>query len=134
MEDFNVKAIDHIRFVVKDLESTIKKWETVFGIELSISENKDHHIRSASLTLGGTRFVFNEPTQAGCELDQYIQSYGEGLEHIAFVIDDIETAAERTKKAGLALRFDQHKSAHGYLTNFVEKMPVTDVEFMGPEK
>ncbi len=32
------------------------------------------------------------------------------------------------------MRFEVHKPIHGLLTNFVEDLQPTDVEFMGPEK
>jgi hypothetical protein len=49
-------------------------------------------------------------------------------------VDDIEPALDAARSAGLDLRFEKNKPIHGLLTNFVEDMDATDVEFMGPEK
>lgn len=134
MSNFEIKGVHHLGFVVKDLDATLKKWEALFGQKADIKVNPDLDVRLGALTLGNIRFVFNESTKAGSRWEKYIEENGEGLEHIALEVDDIEAAAGQAKAAGLDLRFTEHKPIHGLLTNFVEDMVATDVEFMGPEK
>jgi methylmalonyl-CoA/ethylmalonyl-CoA epimerase len=134
MSDFEVKGVHHLGFVVKDLDSTLKKWEALFGQKAKISVNPDLQVRLGSILLGNVKFVFNESTAPGSRWEKYIEKNGEGLEHIALEVDDIESATGAANKAGLELRFDKHKDIHGLLTNFVENMVATDVEFMGPHK
>jgi 4-hydroxyphenylpyruvate dioxygenase-like putative hemolysin len=134
MSDFEVRGIHHLGFVVKDLDATLKKWEALFGVKAEIKENPDLQVRLGSIRLGNIKFVFNESTKTGSRWEKYIEAHGEGLEHIALEIDDIEAASEKARVSGLDLRFEQHKPMYGYLTNFVEGMHATDVEFMGPEK
>ena len=134
MSDFEVKGVHHLGFVVKDLDSTLKKWEALFGQKAKISVNPDLQVRLGSIILGNVKFVFNESTVPGSRWEKYIEKNGEGLEHIALEVDDIESATGAANKAGLELRFDEHKDIHGLLTNFVENMVATDVEFMGPQK
>jgi methylmalonyl-CoA/ethylmalonyl-CoA epimerase len=131
---FRVKGINHLGFVVKDLDATLKQWEPLFGVKAEIKENPDLHVRLGAITLGNIRFVFNESTQAGSRWEKYLEANGEGLEHVAFEIDDMEAAGEHARTTGLELRFGQHKPMHGFLTNFVEGMHGVDVELMGPEK
>ena len=134
MSSFDVKGIHHLGFVVKDLDTTLKKWEALFGVKAEIKENPDLDVRLGAIWLGNVKLVFNESTKPGSRWEKYIQENGEGLEHIAFEIDDIEVAAGSAEKAGLKLRFKEHKPIYGLLTNFVENMDATDVEFMSPEK
>ncbi len=134
MSDFQVKGINHLGFVVKDLDATLKQWEPLFGVKAEIKENPDLQVRLGVISLGNIRFVFNESTQAGSRWEKYLEANGEGLEHVAFEIDDIEAACEKARGSGLELRFEQHKPMHGLLTNFVEGMHAVDVELMGPEK
>ena len=134
MSNFEIKGVHHLGFVVKDLDATLEKWEALFGQKADIKVNPDLDVRLGALTLGNIRFVFNESTKAGSRWEKYIEENGEGLEHIALEVDDIEAAAGQAKSAGLELRFKEHKPIHGLLTNFVEGMVATDVEFMGPEK
>ncbi len=134
MSNFEIKGVHHLGFVVKDLDSTLKKWESLFGVKAEISENPDLHVRLGAITLGNIRFVLNESTQAGSRWEKFIEENGEGLEHIALEVDDIDKATDAAEKAGLELRFEKDKPIHGLLTNFVEGMVATDIEFMGPEK
>ena len=134
MNDFQVKGINHLGFVVKDLDATLKQWEPLFGVKAEIKENPDLQVRLGVISLGNIRFVFNESTQAGSRWEKYLEANGEGLEHVAFEIDGIEAACEKARGSGLERRFIQRKPMHGLLTNFVEGMHAVDVELMGPEK
>ena len=134
MSSFSVKGINHLGFVVRDLDATLKKWEALFGVKATVKENPDLQVRLGSIKLGNINFVFNESTHPDSRWAKYLEANGEGLEHAAIEVDDIEAACEQAQAAGLDLRFEQHKPMHGFLTNFVEDMHATDVEFMGPEK
>ena len=134
MSEFKVKGINHLGFVVKDLDATLKQWEPLFGVKAEIRENPDLQVRLGAIKLGNIKFVFNESTQPGSRWEKYLEANGEGLEHAAIEVDDIEAACEQARASGLDLRFEQHKPMHGFLTNFIEDMHATDVEFMGPEK
>ena len=134
MSDFRVKGINHLGFVVRDLDATLKQWEPLFGVKAEIKENPDLQVRLGAINLGNIKFVFNESTQPGSRWDQYLEANGEGLEHVAFEVDDIEAASEQASATALELRFERHKPMHGFLTNFVEGMHGVDVELMGPEK
>ena len=134
MANFEVKGIHHFGFVVKNLDATLKKWEALFGIKAEIHENPDLNVRLALLNIGGINFVLNESTKAGSRWEKFLETHGEGLEHVAFVVDDIDKASEAATKNGLALRFEKQFLIHGLLTNFVESMDATDVELMGPIK
>ena len=134
MKKLNVKKIHHLGFVVKNLNETLQVWEELFGIKAEIKENPDLQVRLGAIEIAGVKFVFNESTHPDSRWAKYLEENGEGLEHAAFEVDDIESAARTAKKAGLALRFKEHKAIHGLLTNFVEGMHGADVEFMGPKK
>ena len=136
MSSFSVKKVHHLGFVVRDLDETLRAWEGLFGVKAEISTNEELQVRLGAFNLAGIRFVFNESTAPGSRWEKYIEEHGEGLEHAAFEIDDIEAAASTAAELGLPLRFDEHKPIHGLLTNFVneDKVHGTAVEFMGPDK
>lgn len=136
MAGFEVKKVHHLGFVVRDLNETLKAWESVFGVKAEISSNEELQVRLGAFNLAGIRFVFNESTAPGSRWEKYLEEHGEGLEHAAFEIDDIAAAARTADDAGLPLRFAEHKPIHGLLTNFVneDKMHGTAVEFMGPDQ
>ena len=136
MATFNVKKVHHLGFVVENLDETLKAWESVFGMKAEISENADLQVRLGAFDLGGVRFVFNESTHPDSRWAKYLEIHGEGLEHVALEIDDIEAATKAIKEANYTLRFEEHKPIHGLLTNFVDQvqMKATNVELMGPEE
>lgn len=134
MSSINMKKIHHLGFVVNNLDETLKAWEKLFGVKAQIKENPDLQVRLGAIELCGVRFVFNESTHPDSRWAKYLEEKGEGLEHIAFEVDDIEKASQAALDAGLPLRFEEHKPIHGLLTNFVETLVPADVEFMGPEK
>jgi len=134
MSSVNMKKIHHLGFVVNDLDETLKAREKLFGVKATIKENPDLQVRLGAIELCGIRFVFNESTHPESRWARYLEENGQGLEHIAFEVEDIEEASQAAVEAGLAMRFEVHKPIHGLLTNFVEDLQPTDVEFMGPEK
>lgn len=129
-----MKKIHHLGFVVKNLNETLKVWEGLFGVKAEIKENPDLQVRLGAIEIANVKFVFNESTHPDSRWAKYLEENGEGLEHAAFEVDDMESAGQAVKKAGLSLRFQEHKAIYGLLNNFVEGMHGTDVEFIGPEK
>jgi methylmalonyl-CoA/ethylmalonyl-CoA epimerase len=120
--------------VVKNLDETLKVWEGLFGIKAEIREDSDLQVRLGALEIANVKFVFNESTHPDSRWAKYLDENGEGLEHAAFEVDNMESVEESVEKAGLSLRFKEHKAIHGLLNNFLEGMYGTNVEFMGPEK
>lgn len=134
MKKLKVKKIHHLGFVVKNLDQTLKVWEGLFGIKAEIKENPDLQVRLGAIEIANVKFVFNESTHPDSRWAKYLEENGEGLEHAAFEVDDIEAAAQAAKQVGLDLRFKEHNPMYGLMNNFVEGMSGTDVEFMGPKK
>jgi len=114
MNKLKVKKIHHLGFVVKNLDETLKAWEGLFGIKAEIKENPDLQVRLGAFEIGGVKFVFNESTHPNSRWAQYLEENGEGLEHAAFEVEDIEAAAQAAKDVGLALRFKEHNPMYGF--------------------
>ena len=131
MGDFNVIRIHHLGFVVKDLAKSIKKWETLFGMRAQFGENPAIDVKFATLRLANIDIILNESTKPGSRWDKFIEEHGEGLEHIAFVVDDIKGATEKVIEMGLSLQYDKLQDIHELLANFVPGMDATIVELMG---
>ncbi len=134
MKSFSTKRVHHLGFVVANLDETLRAWEALFGVKAEIKENPDLQVRLGAFDIAGIRFVLNESTHPDSRWAKFLNENGEGLEHIAFEVDDIDMAADGAQAAGLPLRFSEHKLIHGLLTNFVDqdRMHGTAVEFMGP--
>lgn len=129
-----VNRIHHMGFIVENLDETLRVWETLFGVKAEVKENADLQVRLGSMVIGGVKFVFNESTAKGSRWDRFLKEQGEGLEHIAFEVTDIDEACATAKSLDLKVRFAEHKPMYDTISNFVEKDGVhaTILEFMEP--
>lgn len=128
------KKINHLGFVVSDLDAALKAWEGLFGVKAKIKENPDLQVRLGSFEIGGISIVLNESTHPDSRWAKYLEKHGPGLEHIALEIEDIGEGEKAAQDTQLSLTFDQPKPMHGFLTNFVQGIEPAQIELMGPEK
>ena len=82
------KKINHLGFVVSDLDAALKAWEGLFGVKAKIKENPDLQVRLGSFEIGGISIVLNESTHPESRWAKYLEEHGPGLEHMAFEIED----------------------------------------------
>ncbi len=107
-----IKKIDHIGIVVKDLDSSVKQYQTGLGLEyLRTEENKPFNCRIAFLQCGDVLIELIEPTGEGPSM-QFLQDHGEGIHHICYEVDDIYEALEHAK-ANLKTEYLEPKSGAG---------------------
>lgn len=99
-----VKKVDHIGIAVSNLDEAIKLYTDVLGLELHgtevVSEQK---VRVAFLPVGDTEVELLESTSPDGPIAKFIEAKGQGIQHIAFKVDDIETALAEMKEKGLRL-------------------------------
>jgi len=129
-----VTRIHHIGFVVSNLDQTLRVWEGLFGIRAEVKENPDLQVRLGSMTIGGVKFVFNESTAPGSRWERFLLANGEGVEHFALEVTNIDEGCRMAKALGLEVRFAEHKPMHGALSNFIEKdgLHAATIEMMEP--
>jgi methylmalonyl-CoA/ethylmalonyl-CoA epimerase len=130
-----VTRIHHMGFIVQNLDKTLSVWEKLFNVKAEIKENPELQVRLGSMVIGGVKFVFNESTAPGSRWDTFLREHGEGLEHIAFEVTDIDDACATAKALELKVRFSEHKPMYDTLSNFIEKdgLHATIVELMEPQ-
>ncbi len=107
--------IEHIGIAVKDLESSIKFYEDVLGLECyAIEEVKDQKVKTAFFMLGGTKIELLESTDPEGPIGKFIDKKGEGVHHLAFAVEGIENALAVLKDKGVQLVDQQpRKGAEG---------------------
>ncbi|MTI68041.1 MAG: methylmalonyl-CoA epimerase [Firmicutes bacterium] len=131
-----VKKVDHIGVAVKDLEETLKFYRDVLGLELQGTEVvKDQRVKVAFLPVGDTEMELLESTDKEGPIYKYIEKKGEGIQHIAYRVDDIEKAIKEMKEKGIKMidekprygaggakiAFLHPKSTHGVLVELCER-------------
>ena len=98
-----LKHISHIGIAVKDLEAGIAFYEKL-GLNLEgIEEVPSQMVKVAFFPCGDTRIELLCPTSADSPIAKFIEKKGEGIQHIAFAVDDINAALKQVNDLGLAL-------------------------------
>lgn len=127
--------IEHIGIAVKDIEESIKYYEGILGLKCyAIEEVKDQRVKTAFFMLGQTKIELLESTDPEGPIGKFIEKKGEGIHHLAFAVNGIESALNELKEKGVQLvdqnprkgaegldiAFLHPKSTHGVLTELCE--------------
>lgn len=105
-----MKKIEHIGIAVKDLEKSNDLFAKLFGephykIETVSSEG----VNTSFFKVGNNKIELLEATKADSPIAKFIQRKGEGIHHIAFDVDNIETEVKRLKAEGFIVLNDTPK-------------------------
>ncbi|OHD19493.1 MAG: methylmalonyl-CoA epimerase [Spirochaetes bacterium GWD1_61_31] len=96
--------IDHIGIAVANLDETLKVYTDILGLTLHGTETvADQKVRVAFLPVGDTEIELLESTEPDGPIAKFIEAKGQGLQHIAFRVDDIEAALAELKAKGVRL-------------------------------
>jgi methylmalonyl-CoA/ethylmalonyl-CoA epimerase len=99
-----VNKVDHIGIAVKDLDSTIKFYEDILGIKCINTEVvEEQKVKVAFLPIGDTEVELLESTEEDGPIAKFIEKKGEGMQHMAYRVDDIEKAIEELKEKGIRM-------------------------------
>ena len=131
-----VTKIDHIGIAVKNLEESLKFYEEVLGLECEgVEIVEEQKVKVAFLPIGDTEVELLESTETSGPISKYIEKTGEGVQHIAYRVDDIEKAIEGIKMKGIKMideeprygaggakiAFAHPKSTNGVLVELCER-------------
>lgn len=101
---FNVLRVDHIGIAVKDLEQAKKFYTDVLGMkamgEEVVAEQK---VKVCFIPCGDSEVELLESTAPDGPIAKYIDKNGEGIQHIALRVDNIEQALADLKEKGVRL-------------------------------
>jgi methylmalonyl-CoA/ethylmalonyl-CoA epimerase len=116
-----VKNIDHIGIAVKSIEQAGKFYTDILGLKIEDVENvADQKVNVAFLPITGSEVELLESTEPDGPVARHIKSRGEGVQHIAFRVENIEETLEELKAKGVRL-IDQEprKGAGGAKIAFI---------------
>lgn len=99
-----IEKIDHIGIAVKSIEKTSEFFSNILGLKVAGEEIvKEQKVKVAFLPLGDSKLELLESTSPEGPIAKFIEKKGEGIQHIAFRVDNIEKALEKLKKEGVRL-------------------------------
>ncbi len=96
--------IDHIGIAVKNLDETLEFYKDVLGLEVAGTEVvEEQKVKVAFLPVGDTEVELLESTDPDGPIARFIEKNGEGVQHIAFKVENIEEAIEAMKAKGMRM-------------------------------
>ncbi len=105
-----MNKIEHIGIAVKNLESSIDLYQRLlntdcYKTELVATEN----VNTAFFKTGENKIELLSATSLDSTVAKFLEKKGEGIHHIAFLVDDILAEMERLKSEGFTLLNDAPK-------------------------
>ena len=99
-----LSKVDHIGIAVSNLDEAIKLYKDVLGLELhGVEVVEEQKVKVAFLPVGDTEVELLESTSPEGPIAKFIEAKGQGIQHIAFRVDDIEAELEEMKAKGMRL-------------------------------
>lgn len=99
-----VLKLDHVGIAVKNLDETIKFYTDVLGLELAETEIvEEQKVKVAFLPIGDTEVELLESTSDDGPIARYIERNGEGVQHLAFLVENIEEAISDMQAKGMRM-------------------------------
>jgi len=96
--------IEHIGIAVKDIEAALKFYAEILGLKLEGEEVvAEQKVKTAFLPVGDTEVELLESTEADGPIAKFIEKRGEGFQHIAFKVDDLEATLRELEEKGIRL-------------------------------
>ena len=110
----NILKVDHIGVAVKNLDEVLKFYEENLGMHAHGEEiNDEQKVRVGFLPVGDTEIEFLESTSPDGAIAKFIEKNGEGIQHIALKVDNLEMALQELKNKGVKLIDEQPRIGAG---------------------
>ena len=99
-----MKKIEHIGIAVKNLNNANFLFRKLFGVDNYKEEVVESEGVSTSFyMIGETKVELLEATSESSPINKFINKRGEGIHHIAFEVENIESEIQRLKNEGFKL-------------------------------
>ena len=118
-----VTRIDHIAIAVRDVDAGIAKWQALLGAELVEKTDltmQGRRVEAAYLKVGDGIVVLDGAADPEGFVARFIERRGEGLHHIAVVVDDLDAYVADLEARGVTI---PHRESLGPLRREVLLSP-----------
>ncbi len=91
-----MNKIEHIGIAVKNLDDSNALFARLFGVpHYKIEAVESEGVRTSFFKSGPNKIELLEATNPDSAIAKYLEKKGEGIHHIAFAVDNIETEMKR---------------------------------------
>ena len=99
-----ILKIDHLGIAVNSIDESTNFWKDILGLKFEGSETvKEQKVTTAFFPVGDSEVELLESTSPDGPVAKYIEKKGQGMQHIAFRVEDIEEALAELKEKGVKL-------------------------------
>jgi methylmalonyl-CoA/ethylmalonyl-CoA epimerase len=96
--------VDHIGIAVQSIGEALKFYSDILGLKLAGEEVvQEQKVKTAFLPIGDTEVELLESTAPDGPIAKFIEKKGEGIQHIAFLVDNIEEALKELGEKGVKM-------------------------------
>jgi len=100
----NILKIDHLGIAVNSIDEGKNFWTDVLGLKFEGSETVEaQKVTTAFFPVGESEVELLESTSPDGPVAKFIEKKGQGIQHVAFRVDNIEAALEELKEKGIRL-------------------------------
>ena len=133
-EEPKVEMLQEVVIAVENMNQAVALYEDLFGLKFDIEWTMpDENMNVKAAKLGETLLQIVESTSSKGVVASFIKNRGEGLNHIAFKVTNLQKMITKLKRKGVRLTpekpivtphgtyiFVHPKSAHGVLVELIE--------------
>ncbi|KIL45910.1 methylmalonyl-CoA epimerase [Jeotgalibacillus campisalis] len=109
-----MKKVDHIGIAVRSIEASLPFYTEMLTLTLLKEEViKEQGVKVAFIDAGNVKLELLEPLSDESPIAKFLLKKGEGIHHIAFEEEGIETRMKQLKDKGLTFLTDKPKKGAG---------------------
>jgi methylmalonyl-CoA/ethylmalonyl-CoA epimerase len=101
--NMKITRVDHIGIAVKSIAESLKFYEALGLKSVGVEEVAEQKVRVAFLPIGEAEVELLESTAPDGPVAKYIEKNGEGIQHVALRVDNLEAALAELKAQGVRL-------------------------------
>ena len=103
--------IDHVGVAVEDLDAAVALYTGPLGLGVEHREVVDDQgVEAALVEVGDGHVELLSPLDPETSVGKFMEKRGPGLHHVAYAVDDIDSALAQARDAGLRLIDEQPRT------------------------
>lgn len=109
-----VLKIDHIGIAVNSIETGKRFWKDILGLDFEGSETvEEQKVTTAFFPVGDSEVELLESIDPDGPIARYLEKKGEGIQHVAFCVDNVEASLKELKEKGIKLIDEKPRKGAG---------------------
>lgn len=99
-----IQNLNHIGIAVRDLDASAALFSKIFNVDSMHRETvPEQKVSVASFKVGNVILELTAPTSDDSPIAKFIEKRGEGIHHIAFAVDNVNSELVRLSGEGIQL-------------------------------